>query len=84
MLILYIIIIIIIIINNNIYINIITIVRHNPWYSTRVVNFGEIGRAQLVKSTLLTSTLVARDLLDILRSVRMLKRERESGAESNG
>ena len=44
-----------------------------------MVNFGEIRRAQLAKSTILTSSLVSWDLL---RSVQMLKRE--CGAESNG
>ena len=32
------------------------------WYVTPVVNFSEVRRAQLAKSTLLTSTLVPRDL----------------------
>ena len=44
-----------------------------------MVNFGEVQRAQLAKSTLLTSTWCPWDLL---RSVQMLKRE--WGAESNG
>ena len=48
-----------------------------------MVNFGEIRRAQLAKSTLLTSTLVFPGIFsDLLRSVQMLKRE--CGAESNG
>ena len=49
------------------------------WYLDPVVNFSEVQRAQLAKSTLLTSLLVPRDLL---RFVQMLKRE--WGAESNG
>ena len=40
-----------------------------------VVNFGEVWRAKLAKSTLLTSLLVPWDLSDLLRSVQMLKRE---------
>ena len=47
-----------------------------------VVNFGEVRRAQLTKSTLLTSTLVPETFTDLLRSVQMLMRE--WGAESNG
>ena len=43
------------------------------------VNFGEVRRVQLAKSTLLSSKLVP---LKFLRSVQMLKRE--WGAESNG
>ena len=44
-----------------------------------MANFGEVWRAQLAKSTLLTSSLVP---LDLLRSVQMLKRGWD--AESNG
>ena len=47
-----------------------------------MVNFGEVRRAQLAKSTLLTSTLGPWDFSDLLRSVQMLKRE--WGAECNG
>ena len=48
-----------------------------------MVNFGEIRRTRLAKSTLLTSTLVPLgSFSDILRSVQMLRGER--GAESNG
>ena len=48
-----------------------------------MVNFGEVRRAQLAKSTLLTSTLVPLGIFsDLLRSVQMLRRE--CGAESNG
>ena len=43
-----------------------------------MVNFGEVRRAQLAKSTLLTPGIFS----DLLRSVQMLKRE--WGAESNG
>ena len=47
-----------------------------------MVNFGEIRRAQLAKSTLLTSTLVPLgSFSDLLRSVQMIKRE--LGAENN-
>ena len=50
---------------------------------TPVVNFGEVRRAQLAKSALLTSTLVPPGIFsDILRSVQILKRE--WGVESNG
>ena len=52
------------------------------WYLTPVVNFGEVRRAQLAKSTLLTSTLVPLRSSQNLRSVQMLKRE--WGAENNG
>ena len=45
---------------------------------TAVVNFGEVRRAQLAKSILLTLGIFS----DLLRSVQMLKRE--WGAESNG
>ena len=48
------------------------------WYLTSVVNFGEVWRAQLAKSTLLTSMSVP---LGSLRSVEILKREWD--AESN-
>ena len=48
-----------------------------------VVNFCEVRRAQLAKSTLLTSMIVPHGIFsDLLRSVQMLKRE--WGAESNG
>ena len=48
-----------------------------------VVNFGEVRRTHLAKSTLLTSTLVPRGIVsDLLKFVQMLKRE--WGAESNG
>ena len=46
------------------------------WYLTPVVSFIEVWRAQLTKSTFLTSTL------ELLESFRMIKRE--WGAESNG
>ena len=47
------------------------------------MNFGEVRRAQLAKTTLLTSTLVLLGSFQIfLRSVQMLKSE--WGAESNG
>ena len=48
-----------------------------------MVNFGEVRRAQLAKSNILTFTLVPWHLL---RSVQMLKRERERefDAESKG
>ena len=52
------------------------------WYLNPVVNFGEVRRAQLAKSTLLTSTTVPLGSFQILRSVQMLKREWD--AESNG
>ena len=51
------------------------------WYLTLVVNFDEVQKAQLDKSTLLTSTLVE-IFSDLLRSVQMLKRK--WGAEING
>ena len=44
-----------------------------------MVNFGEVQRAQLAESTLLTFML---GLLDLLKSFKMLKREWD--AESNG
>ena len=48
-----------------------------------MVNFVEVRMAQLVKSTLLTSTLVAPgSFSDLLRSTQMLKRK--WGAERNG
>ena len=48
-----------------------------------MVNFGEVRRAQLAKSTLLTSTFGAPEIFsDLLRSVQMLKREWDAG--SNG
>ena len=47
-----------------------------------MVNFGEVQRAQLAKSTLLTSTLVPLGSFLFLRSIQMLKRE--WGAESIG
>ena len=50
---------------------------------TPVVNFGEVRRTQLAKSTLLTSTLVPLGFfLDLLRSVQKLRRE--WGTESKG
>ena len=53
------------------------------WYLTPVVNFGEIQRAQLAKSTLLTSSMLPLWYFQIYsRSLQMLKRE--WGAESNG
>ena len=46
------------------------------WYSTSVVNFCGVWRAQLAKSTLLTSMLCAPGIFsDLLKSVQMLKRE---------
>ena len=48
-------------------------------YLTPVEKFGEVWRAQLAKSTLLTTTLVS---LDLFRSVQMLKRG--YGADSKG
>ena len=63
----------------------------NPWwnlYLTPMVNFSEVRRAQLAKSTLLNSMMGSWDFfrsfkicLDLLRSVQMLKRE--WGAKSN-
>ena len=57
-----------------------------PWWDcclTPVVNLGEVRRAQLAKSTLLTSSLVPLGYFsDLLRSVQMLNKE--WGAESNG
>ena len=47
-----------------------------------VVNFDEVWRAQLAKSTLLSSTIVSLGSFQILRSVQMLKRK--WGAESSG
>ena len=48
-----------------------------------MVNFGEVRRTQLAKSTLLTSHVSALgNFSDLLRSVQMLKRE--WCAESNG
>ena len=56
---------------------------HILQYSTPVVDFGEVRRAQLAKSTLLISTFGAPGIFsDLLRPVQMLKRE--WGAESNG
>ena len=52
------------------------------WYLTPVVNFGEVRRAQLAKSTLLTSTLQRWCPWDLFRSFKMLKRE--WGEKSNG
>ena len=52
------------------------------WSLMCVVNFGEVRRAQLAKSTLLTSTLGPLDLWDLFRSVQMAKREWV--AKSNG
>ena len=49
---------------------------------TPVANFGEVRRAQLAKSTLLTPRSCPGIFSDLLRSVQMLKRE--WGAESNG
>ena len=54
-----------------------------------MVNFGEVRRTQLAKSTLLSSTLGPWDLPDLLRSAQILERERERarervGAKSNG
>ena len=44
------------------------------WYLTPVVSFGEVWRAQLAKSTLLTSTLGPLGIVsDLLRYVEMLK-----------
>ena len=40
-----------------------------------MVNFNEVRRAQLVKFTLLTSTMVPLGFSDLSRSVHMLKRE---------
>ena len=52
-------------------------------YLTLVVNFGEVRRAQLAKSTLLTSMFGAPGIFpDLLRTVQMLKREWV--AESSG
>ena len=42
---------------------------------TPVVNFSEVRRPQLAKSTLLTSSRCPWDLSDFLKSVQMLKRE---------
>ena len=47
-----------------------------------VVNFGEVRRAQLAKSTILTSMMVSLGFSDLLRSVQML--ERECGAVTTG
>ena len=44
------------------------------WYLTPVVNIGEVRRAQLAKSTLLTSLVALGIFSDLLRSVQMLKR----------
>ena len=53
------------------------------WYLTPVVNFSEVRRVQLAKSTLITSMLVSMgSFLDVVRSFQLLKRE--WGAESNG
>ena len=53
------------------------------WYLTLLVNFSEVQRAQLAKSTLLTSKPGPPGIIpDLLRSVQMLKRE--WGVESNG
>ena len=52
-------------------------------YLTPVVNFGEVRRAQLAKSILVTSMLELPGILsDLSRSVQMLKKE--WGAESKG
>ena len=46
------------------------------WYLTPAVNFGEVRRAQLAKSTLLSSSLVPPGIFsDLLRFVLMIKRE---------
>ena len=45
-----------------------------------MVNFGEVQRAQLAKSTLLTSTLVPLGSFEVCSDAK----EREWGAESNG
>ena len=56
------------------------------WYLTPMVNFGKIRRAQLAKSTLLTSTQLGP--WDLFRSFKVCsdakEREREWGAESHG
>ena len=46
------------------------------------MNFGEVRRAQLAKSTLVTSLVPPGIFSDLLRLVQILKRE--WGAESNG
>ena len=51
------------------------------WYLTPVVNFGEVRRAQLAKSTLLTSRLMPLDLLRSFKVCSVLRRE--WGAEIN-
>ena len=48
---------------------------------TPVINFGEVRRAQLAKSTLLNSMLMPLGFSDLLRSVQMLKRERGCGKQ---
>ena len=56
-----------------------------PWwncYSTHVVNFGEVWRAQLAKSTLISTLGPLGSFQNFLRSVQLLMRE--WGAESNG
>ena len=49
-----------------------------------MVNFGEVRRAQLAKSTLLTSSLGPGIFSNLLRSVQILKREWGRPTESNG
>ena len=49
------------------------------WYLTPVVNFGEVRRAQLAKSTLLTSKLVP--LWSFLRSFKICSDAEESGVQ---
>ena len=52
------------------------------WYLTLLVNFGEVRRDQLAKSTRLTSRWCYWDLFRFFKVCQMLKRE--WGAENNG
>ena len=69
------------------YFRISDLVKKPRWnlHLTSLVKFGEVRRAQIAKSTLLTSTKVSLGSFhsDLLRSVQMLKRG-VCGAESNG
>ena len=44
------------------------------WYLTPVVNFSEVWRAQLAKSTLISTLVPLWFFLDLVKSIQMLKR----------